>query len=121
MTNRKHDRGAAAVEFALLLTLGIIAFGHAFYVQTMLDNAARDAVRIYSLQSDGDPAADARARAIDSASPAVAVTAGQIDIVPAGCPIGDTATVTITVDDFELLGGWWDITLAGPGSMRCTG
>ncbi len=121
------DRGAVALEFALvlpvllLLSLGIFAFGHAFHIQTVLDNAARDAVRIFALEDDGDPAAQARDRAIASASSSITLTAGQIAVGPAGCPQGQNALVTITVTDFQLLGGIGNITLTGSGSMRCNG
>lgn len=127
MRRNWSDRGAAAVEFALVLplllalTLGIIAFGHAFHIQSVLDNAARDAVRIYALQDSGNPAADARARAIESASTSIALTSGQIAVGPAGCPAGRNARVTITLTDFQLLGGVGSLTLTGSGSMRCNG
>ncbi|MGM1028533.1 MAG: TadE/TadG family type IV pilus assembly protein [Actinomycetota bacterium] len=124
----KHrDRGAAAVEFGLVLplllalTIGIIAFGHAFHIQTVLDNAAREGVRIFALEDDGDPGAQARARAIEVAAPSIALTNGQIAIGPAGCPPGQNAVVTITLTDFQLLGGFWNATLTGTGSMRCNG
>lgn len=122
-----HDRGAVAVEFALvlpvllLLTLGIFAFGHAFHIQSVLDNAARDAVRIYALEDEGDPAAAARAAAIASASTSIALTSGQIAVGPAGCPSGENAVATITLTDFQLLGGIGSVTLTGSGSMRCNG
>jgi len=54
---QSNDRGASAVEFALVaplllaILLGIIAFGHAFHVQSVLSNAARDAVRVVALQN----------------------------------------------------------------------
>lgn len=127
MRRHSSDRGAAAVEFALVLplllalTLGIMAFGHAFHIQSVIDNAARDAVRIYALQDAGNPAADARARAIASAAPSIALTAGQIAVTPAGCPAGQNARVTITLSNFRLLGGIGTITLTGSGSMRCNG
>lgn len=125
--SRNRDRGAAAVEFALVLplllalTVGIIAFGHAFHIQTVLDNSAREAVRLFALEDDGDPAAEARQRAIDTAAPSITLTGDQIDVAPAGCPSGQNAVVTITLTDFQLLGGFWSATLTGSGSMRCNG
>ncbi|MCT1433984.1 pilus assembly protein, partial [Dietzia maris] len=56
MFTPSRDRGAAAVEFALvlpillLLVLGILEFGRAYHVQTILSNAARDGVRVMALQ-----------------------------------------------------------------------
>lgn len=128
MLRPRNDRGAAAVEFALVLpilftlTVGIFAFGNAFQTQTVLDNAARDAVRVFALEDEGDPAAEATNRAIVSASPSLTLTAGQIAITPAGCPAGQNARVTITLTDFELLGGLFGpLTLTGSGTMRCNG
>lgn len=112
---------ALVLPLLLALTLGIIAFGHVFHIQSVIDNAARDAVRVYALQSGGDPAADARARAIESAAPAIAITAAQVGITPAGCTTGTNAVVTITLTDFQLLGGIGSVTLTGSGSMRCNG
>lgn len=128
MGRSSHDRGAAAVEFALvlpllaLLTFGIIAFGHVFHVQTTLDNGARDAVRIYVL-TEGDAAAtDARDAAKNSVSPTLTLSDSQIAVTPAGCPAGATARVSITLADFEMLGGFFGtVTLTGTGSMRCNG
>lgn len=133
---RGRDRGAVAVEFALVLplllalTFGVIAFGHALHVQTVIDNAARDGVRIFALQDGGDPAASARDAAIAAAAPSVTLTASQIAIsvndapatsctTTAGSP--QNARVAITLTDFELLGGVGTITLTGSGTMRCNG
>lgn len=127
---RERDRGAAAVEFALVLplllalVLGIAEFGRAYHVQTTLSNAARDGVRVMALQND--PVA-ARATTRASASP-LALTEQQISITPASCaatgttPAG-TATVTVTYP-FRLIGGFLpidDFTLTGKGTMRCNG
>ncbi len=125
-----RDRGAAAVEFALvvplllLLVFGIAEFGRAYHVQTMLSGAAREGVRVMALQND--PAA-ARATTRSSASPTVALTDSQIAVTPTSCPTGTTttattATVTVTYP-MGLLSGFFgaQITLTGKASMRCRG
>ena len=127
---QSNDRGASAVEFALVaplllaILLGIIAFGHAFHVQSVLSNAARDAVRVVALQNTkggADPAAEAASVAITSAEPSARLTANHIDISPSSCQGNDaTATVVITYP-MELLGGIGHITLTGKGTMRCNG
>ena len=133
---RSKDRGASAVEFALVaplliaLLLGIIAFGHAFHVQSVLSNAARDAVRVMTLQdgSDGiDPRTEAREQAIASAGPSVDLTAPSVDIKitpdtcrSSGAAAPETATVVITYP-MKLLGGIGNIALTGKGTMRCNG
>src|SRR5690625_2056414 len=125
-----RGRGASAVEFALVpplliaLLLGILAFGHAFHVQSVLSNAARDAVRIVSLSNasnETDPHTAAQQAAISSAQPSVSLTEAHIDI-PDACGTADnftaeTATVTITYP-LELLGGIGNITLTDRKSTR---
>jgi len=133
VAEHRRDRGASAVEFALVaplliaLLLGIVAFGHAFHVQSVLSNAARDAVRIVSLSNasnEPDPHTVAREAAISSAQPSVGLTQEHIDISeacgPADGATSDSATVTITYP-LELLGGIGNITLTGKGTMRCNG
>jgi Flp pilus assembly protein TadG len=124
-----RDRGAAAVEFALvvplllLLVFGIAEFGRAYHVQTMLSGAAREGVRVMALEND--PAA-ARATTRSYAS-TVALTDDQIAVEPTSCPTGTTtaattATVTVTYP-MDLLSGFFgaQVTLTGKASMRCRG
>lgn len=134
MVENNRDRGASAVEFALVapllvaLLLGILAFGHAFHVQSVLSNAARDAVRVVSLSNvsnQTDPQTAARETAINSAQPSVSLDNAHIDITPDACGAAEnvtseTATVTITYP-LQLLGGIGNITLTGKGTMRCNG
>lgn len=57
-TRRRQERGAAAVEFALLvpilfvLVFGMIDFGWAINRNTVVNNATREGVRMASLGSD---------------------------------------------------------------------
>ncbi|SRR6266540_1955057 len=65
---RKTERGAAAVEFALILPLlmvilfGTIDWGWYFFVQQIVNNAAREGARVGSLTVPGTPGADATAK-----------------------------------------------------------
>ncbi len=148
---RPDTRGAAAVEFALVapvlvgLTLVIIAFGHAYFVQSSLSNAARDAVRVMALQdttNGQDPVTLAKQRAVASAAPAVQITVqnvkvtlgtSTVDVAPkTKCAAADstaptTATVIITYDlkypgGIRLPGSGSDgLRLTGKGTMRCNG
>ena len=129
MRVRSRDRGASAVEFALVvplliaLMLGILAFGHAFHVQSVLSNAARDGVRVVALQDTSggsDPQTVARQRVIASASPSANLSVDHIEITPSTCAVGSTATVTVTYP-MQLLGGIGGITLTSKGTMRCNG
>ncbi|MCU1440627.1 MAG: TadE family protein [Rhodoglobus sp.] len=123
---RDDERGAAVVEFALILPilivliLGLIEFGRIFNVQISITNAAREAARTMAIEND--PAL-ARADAINAA-PSVnpALAAGNITITPADCDAGQTVTVTIAYD-VTLLSGYFVpiIGLEGRGVMRCGG
>ncbi|SDH66517.1 TadE/TadG family type IV pilus assembly protein [Agrococcus jejuensis] len=121
-----RDRGAVAVEFAIVLpvlvalTLGILAFGYALHIQSVLDASAREAVRIAAISTLPDRAAAAREAAIATATPSVTLQPSNIAISPITCLIGDRVTVTITVDH-QLLGGLGAIELTGRGTMRCGG
>lgn len=130
MLTPSRDRGASAVEFALvlpillLLVLGIIEFGRAYHVQTTLSNAARDGVRVMALQ---DSATAAISSAKSSASPLDLSTAEIVVTPTAGCSAAVTgsgiASVTITYP-FALISGFLpinDLTLTGKGTMRCFG
>lgn len=128
MIRSLRDRGAAAVEFALVvpilltLVIGIIEFGRAYNIQTTLSNAARDGVRVMALQNDRT---EARA-AVKNAAFGLDIADTDIDVDPANCaPTDSTPTATVTVTyPFELLSGYLplnDFTLTGTGSMRCNG
>ncbi|MBB0995931.1 UNVERIFIED_ORG: TadE-like protein [Dietzia maris] len=130
MFTPSRDRGAAAVEFALvlpillLLVLGILEFGRAYHVQTTLSNAARDGVRVMALQDSTTAAISATEL---SAQP-LDLSAARIVVTPtAGCSSALTgaglASVTIEYP-FSLVSGFLpidDFTLTGKGTMRCFG
>ena len=116
----RSDRGAAAVEFAivsmLLITLlmGILEFGYAFFLQGNIAGAAREAARVYAISGD-------RAAALAAAAP---IPDGALVDAPLTCTVGDPVTVTITHEYSGLTGGFLirdPITLTGMGTMRCGG
>lgn len=133
MFTPSRDRGATAVEFALvlpvllLLVIGILEFGRAYHVQTTLSNAARDGVRVMALQ---DSTTAAKTRVIASASTLDLDTSMiTVAVEPsgpcsgAGSVANSTASVTIEYP-LELLSGFLPIdglTLTGKGTMRCNG
>jgi Flp pilus assembly protein TadG len=127
----RSDRGAAAVEFALLLPLllvlvfGIIDFGRALNAQITLTQAAREGARLASLkQPNVVPKSQAAASPLTGVG--VAVTA---------CPAAPTPGADATVQTsytFEFLtpvgaiaamfggGGFGDpIVLTAQGVMPC--
>jgi Flp pilus assembly protein TadG len=92
--DRRHERGAAAVEFALVLPillvilLGILDFGLYYYNDLQLTHAARDAARYLSVGKVAE-ASDA----IDNAS--LVSTTLNAQTLDAGSS-GNEATVTLT-------------------------
>jgi Flp pilus assembly protein TadG len=123
------ERGAAAVEFALvamlllLLVFGIAEFGRMWFLQSSLAAAARDGARTMAVKNDQTEAA--------AAAEAVFVVDGgptTISITPAtgDCDSGGSATVTLTYDA-EFMTGFFNpifgssVTLHGEGVMRCGG
>lgn len=125
------ERGAVAVEFALILpillvlVLGIFEFGRLYNLQISVTNAAREGARVMAITKD--PAA-ARAAAIEAA-PSVnnpEIQAGDITFSPAACANGAQMKVTITYS-VSFMTGYFDglipplAPLQGKGAMRCGG
>jgi Flp pilus assembly protein TadG len=92
-----RDRGAVAVEFALvvpvllLIVFGIIDFGRAINAQIVLTGAAREGVRLAAL---GYPSADVQARVAAAAPDLSGVTA----TIVASCPPGAGPAADAQVD-----------------------
>jgi Flp pilus assembly protein TadG len=126
---RQDERGAAAVEFALvaplllLMVLGIAEFGRAYHVQATLSQAAREGVRVMALQNDPAGAV----AATKAAAPTLSLTDSQISVSPTNCVASGTtpaATATVIVTyplafTSKLFGS--GVTLSGRGVMRCNG
>lgn len=100
-TRRRDDRGAAVVEFALLLPFmvaliaGLIDFGAAFNAQLQVSQAAQAGARAAAL---GYPASVVQARA-KGASPTLlsGVGGSTTPTVNVGTCDASTQTVTVTV------------------------
>lgn len=137
---RSKERGAAAVELALVLplllvmVLGIAEFGRAFNVQVSLSEAARQASRYAAVHciAPYDSACDNAARdAGIAAAPSVPLTRANISVAyPSGsvCPAGNNVTVTINytttwMTGFPALvpGMPTGLGIKGLGVMRCGG
>ena len=121
---RGRERGAAAVEFALvapiLLALvgGIVEFSHAYNLQISVTQAAREAARTMAVEQDETAATAA------GIAGAPGLNAGSFDFdftsVCTETPGNAAVTVTYTADTLTgLLGA--SVTLEGEGAMRCGG
>ena len=128
MARRWSERGAAAVEFALIapalltLAVGIMEFSRVFNAQATLSAAAREGVRSMSLTSS--PTA-ARTTA-KSAAGNLNLTDAEIAVTPSTCATTETADATAKVTityNFVFVTGMFGsgLTLTGVGSMRCNG
>lgn len=129
------DRGAAAVEFALLLPVlllilfGIVDFGRAFNAQIVLTQAAREGVRAYALTgntSDGNARTQEAIQGTTLQGPGVSTT---MTACTTGSPTTLTATTQFTymtpVSGLMNLFGASSltnpITLTSKATMRCKG
>ncbi|MFE6256230.1 TadE/TadG family type IV pilus assembly protein [Agromyces sp. NPDC057865] len=126
MRRISRERGAAAVEFALivpvllLLVFGIFEFSRLYNEQISLSNAARASARVMAISNDQVKARTAATSGAPALDPLIA--GGQVSFSPATCSPGGTMTVTITYPT-DLLTGWFgaSMTLTGKGAMPCGG
>ena len=124
--DRHGERGAAAVEFVLilpvllLLLLGLVEFSRVYNIQISLSNAAREGARTMAIENSQPTARTAAIAAAPSISPSV--SAGQIAISPEKCTDGGTVDVTISYN-VALMTGFFgaSLPLTGKGVMRCGG
>lgn len=123
----KHDseRGAVAVEFAILLplllmlVLGIIEFGRAYNTQLTLTNAARDGVRVMAINNNPTTAATAVQNAASSVS--TTIPASAITVSPTVCSTGAQVTVTVKYTLSTITGIAGPFAMTGKGVMLCGG
>jgi len=126
-SHRDRERGAAAVEFALvlpvllLLVLGMLEFSRAYNVQISLTNAAREGARVMAIHDDLTMAKNA---AIAAAAPSAALTAAQVTVTPSSCSATPGATVKATISyPLTLMTGMFgaSIPMTAVGAMTCGG
>lgn len=123
------ERGAVAVEFALLapilimLLLGIMEFGRAYNVQMSLTAAAREGARSMAITKSEETARTAAKNAAMHLSPALqngdiafSLTAGT-----SGCPINAQTTVSISYSLSTMTGIAGPFAMTGKGVMLCGG
>jgi Flp pilus assembly protein TadG len=126
----RGERGAVAVEFALVVPLllillfSIVSVSRAFQVQATLSGAAREAARTMAIQNDE---AAARSAAVFAASTSsVSLSAGQISISPSTCTgAAPTTNITVTITyQFQPAGdfaGGVAFPITSKAVLRCGG
>ncbi|KRE64305.1 pilus assembly protein TadE [Arthrobacter sp. Soil736] len=123
--SKSLERGAVAVEFALLapilimLLLGIMEFGRAYNVQVTLTNAAREGVRAMAINNSQTTARAAAKNAATQIRPALAD--GNIAFSAANCAVGSQMTVTISYSLSTMTGIAGPFAMTGIGTMLCGG
>jgi Flp pilus assembly protein TadG len=120
-----NERGAAAVEFAILLplllmlVLGTIEFGRAYNAQITLTNAARDGVRYMAIANDPVGAKDKAMKA--AASVSTAIPSSDVKLSTTTCSTGNQVTLTITYNLSTITGIAGPFPMTGKGVMLCGG
>lgn len=134
----RRDRGASAVEFAIVLPVlflivaGIVDFGRAYFTQIQLANAAREGARaavVLPLGSTPAPTTEVPAR-VSAALPGLTDAA----MTPTYCPssANSTARATVVVSRpfrwivlgpaMKMFGGTLaDGSISATGVMQCGG
>jgi Flp pilus assembly protein TadG len=122
---KASERGAVAVEFALLapvlvmILLGIVEFGRAYNVQTTLTTAAREGVRSMAINNNQTTARAATKNAAALLTPAL--TDGNIAFSAGDCAVNTPMTVTVTYNLSTLTGIAGPFAMTGKGTMLCGG
>lgn len=123
-TTSQRDRGAVAVEFALVapillaLVAGIVEFSHVYNLQISVTQAAREAAREMAIEDDQDAAALAAV----AGAPGLSGADFGYTFSPETCTAGENMTVTISYPSATLTGIFGStVTVTGTGAMRCEG
>ncbi|WP_306843249.1 TadE/TadG family type IV pilus assembly protein [Paenarthrobacter nicotinovorans] len=125
-----NERGAAAVELALILPLlllilfGIMEFGRAYNVQVSLTQAAREGAR-YAAVHYQEGGLNVSGAALSSA-PALDGLGVSVTDNASSCAPGSNVKVTTSVSLPSMTGfldgtGIFPLNLSGVGVMRCGG
>jgi len=134
-TSKESQRGAVAVEMAMLLPLlllilmGTIEFGRVLNVQISMTQAAREGAR-YAAIHYKQPGLNVTGTAL-AAAPSLSGLGVTVTNNASSCTAGANVTVTTTVSLSSLTGfldagffgapGIFPMNLTGVGVMRCGG
>ena len=123
--SKTSERGAVAVEFALLapilvmLLLGIMEFGRAYNAQVTLSSAAREGVRVMAINNSAAAARTAVKAAASGLRPAL--SDANIIVSPTNCTTGAQMTLRITYNLSTMTGIAGPFAMEGKGVMLCGG
>jgi Flp pilus assembly protein TadG len=122
----RDQRGAVAVEFALVFPLlilvlfGVIEYGAIYNAQLVVTGAAREAARELTVTGDAGAARTAALSASPGLVPALA--AGDVAFSSSSCSPGADVTVTISYEKPFLTGMFGaQVDLTGIATRRCGG
>src|SRR5687768_3684256 len=126
----RGERGAVAVEFALVVPLllvllfSIVSVSRAFQVQATLSGAAREAARAMAIGND--PAAARSAAVFAASTSSVPLSAGEVSISPTTCTgASPTTNITVTITyQFQPAGdfaGGVAFPITSKAILRCGG
>ena len=128
LERKNRQRGTALIEFTLILplllilTVAVVDFGRAFFIKNVLEQAAREGVRLRAVKSAADSAA-VRTRVLEVAGPAKVTIS---DLIIEG-PIAGQVHVKVTGQFnwifpgvFNLMGAGFTnpVSLSGEAWMR---
>jgi Flp pilus assembly protein TadG len=127
--SRASERGAVAVEFALLapvlimILLGIMEFGRAYNTQLTLTEVAREGVRVMVIDNSRSAARTAAKAAATSLNPALKDSDIQFLATDGteNCSATKQMTVTIKYTLSTMTGIAGPFAMTGKGTMLCGG
>jgi len=121
----KNQKGASAVEFALLipvvvmLAFAIFEFGIAYHNYISLTHAAREGARLAAVNYDEDPGVDEFEARVRESAPTITIE--NIDLDGQDGSIGDTVSVTVTGEVLNIeipLVGSWPVQMTSTATLR---
>jgi len=126
---KARARGAAVVEFAVILPLlltvlfGIMEYGWVFMVRQTLQSAAREGCRVAVLQTTDEPYSNVLTRVAEVMEPTGLSYSVNMTHATETNPV-ESVTVTVPYADVSLMGGFFgshDFDIGGTCSMRKEG
>lgn len=121
----KNEKGASAVEFALILPIliilvfGIVQFGIAYNNYIALTHAAREGARLAAVNMDEILGIEEFENRIKESAPSVSIE--SITLSGQDGNIGDSVAVTVTGEVLNIeipLAGSWPVQLTSTATLR---